>query len=261
MRGGAQAHLLRGDDEQYYVVKFRNNPQHVRVLANEFLATRLAERLGLPVPAAELIEVGEWLIANTPDLHFQVAGGKVPCLPGLQFGSRYAVDPRTGQVFDYLPEQLFEQVRNLDTFAGALAFDKWTCNANGRQAVFCRKARERKYTATFIDFGHCFNQGEWSFPDSPLRGTYAWNSVYAGIAGWRAFSPWLERIEAFDEAAAFAAGEDIPPEWYGGDPDQLECLIAQLMKRRARVRELLDEFRRSSRHPFPSWADAKVGRA
>src|SRR4030081_3163298 len=49
MRGGAQSHLMRCDDGHYYVVKFRNNPQHERVLANEFLATRLAERGGLPV--------------------------------------------------------------------------------------------------------------------------------------------------------------------------------------------------------------------
>jgi hypothetical protein len=37
MRGGAQAHLMRCDDGSYYVVKFQNNPQHVRILANEIL--------------------------------------------------------------------------------------------------------------------------------------------------------------------------------------------------------------------------------
>jgi len=41
-----------------------------------------------------------------------------------------------------------------------LALDKWTGNANGRQAAFWRKGRERKYTATFIDQGYCFNAGE-----------------------------------------------------------------------------------------------------
>ena len=43
MRGGAQGHLMRCSDGNFYVVKFRNNPQHLRVLANELLATRLAE--------------------------------------------------------------------------------------------------------------------------------------------------------------------------------------------------------------------------
>jgi len=258
MRGGAQAHLMRADDEQYYVVKFQNNPQHVRVLANEFLALRLAERVELPVPAVEVVEVGEWLIANTPELHVQLAGEKVPCKPGQQVGVRYAVDPREGQVFDYLPEQLLDRVRNLDAFAGMLAFDKWACNADGRQAVFYRLARERKYTAVFIDFGHCFNQGDWTFPDSPLRGVYAWNAAYAGVTGWQSFSPWLERIEAFDERFAYATGEQIPPEWYG-DPDALERLVEQLMKRRGRVRELVEGFRKSPRAPFPNWNEKLSG--
>ena len=34
MRGGAQSHLLQADDGNYYVVKFRNNPQHRRILSN-----------------------------------------------------------------------------------------------------------------------------------------------------------------------------------------------------------------------------------
>ena len=68
MRGGAQSHLMLGSDGQLYVVKFQNNPQHVRVLANELYATRLAEAVGLSVPATEVIEVSEWLIQNTPEL-------------------------------------------------------------------------------------------------------------------------------------------------------------------------------------------------
>ena len=37
MRGGAQAHLMRCADDNYYVVKFQNNPQGRRILANELL--------------------------------------------------------------------------------------------------------------------------------------------------------------------------------------------------------------------------------
>jgi len=59
MRGGAQSHLMRCSDEAYYVVKFQNNPQGVRILANELLGTRLAARMGLPTPAAAVVEVRE----------------------------------------------------------------------------------------------------------------------------------------------------------------------------------------------------------
>jgi len=38
---------MRCDDGHYYVVKFQNNPQGARILANEMLAGRLALALGL----------------------------------------------------------------------------------------------------------------------------------------------------------------------------------------------------------------------
>jgi len=47
LRGGSQSHLLRASDGVSYVTKFQNNPQHVRVLANEMLAARLCGSSGL----------------------------------------------------------------------------------------------------------------------------------------------------------------------------------------------------------------------
>lgn len=248
---------MRADDGHFYVVKFKNNPQHPRVLANEMLATRLAEQIGLPVSAAEIIAVDEWLIRNTPEMNIQLAGSTLRCEPGLQFGSRYVVDPQDGQVFDYLPEAMLERVRNRDAFAGALAFDKWTCNADGRQAAFWRRTRERKYTATFIDHGYCFNAGGWSFPDSPLRGVYARNFVYAGVTGWESFEPWLSRIEQMEPEVIWACAEAVPPEWYG-DWDDMVALVTRLIERKTRVRGLIEEFRKSTRQPFPNWREAPV---
>ncbi len=255
MRGGAQAHLMRAADRHFYVVKFQNNPQHLRILANELLATRLAELIGLPVPVPAVIEVGEWLICNTAELSVQMGGQTLKCKPGLQFGSRYVADPFSAQIFDYLPEALLtgERVRNLEAFAGMLALDKWTCNVNGRQAAFWRRPRERKYTAAFIDQGYCFNAGEWTFPDSPLRGVYPRNQAYEGVRGWESFEPWLSRIEEMDAERIGAAAEDVPKEWYGNDWDAMERLVEALVERRGRVRELIASFRDSSRQPFPNW--------
>jgi hypothetical protein len=256
MRGGAQAHLMRCSDGKYYVVKFRNNPQHLRVLANEFLATRLAESAELPVPATAVVEVGEWLVEHTPDLNIQLASCTIPCQAGLQFGSRYVVSPLEGQVFDHLPSEMLERVRNLETFAGILAMDKWTCNANGRQATFWRKMRDKKYTVAFIDQGYCFNAGEWTFPDFPLRGVYARNEVYAGVCGWESFEPWLSRIETMHEDVIWSAAGEIPPEWYGSDWCALETMVQLLVARRERVRELISAFHVSLRRPFPNWLEA-----
>lgn len=156
-------------------------------------------------------------------------------------------------MFDYLPSEMLERVRNLEAFAGILAVDKWTGNANGRQATFWRKMRDKKYTVAFIDQGYCFNAGEWSFPDHPLRGVYARNEVYASVTGWESFEPWLSRIEKMKDEVAWRAAGEIPPSWYADDWDALEGLVRRLLERRARVQELITAFRMSTRNPFPNW--------
>ena len=207
MRGGAQSHLMLGSDGHLYVVKFQNNPQHLRVLANELYATRLAEAVGLSVPATEVVEVSEWLVENTPELYMETAHQQERCAAGLQFGSRYVGGLMPGQVVDYLPEEQLAEVRNLTEFAGMLVVDKWTCNSNGRQAVFHRKPREKRYAANFVDQGYCFHAGEWSFPDAPLRGVYGRNRVYADVTGWASFEPWLSRVEGLEPDAVWQIAE------------------------------------------------------
>ena len=254
MRGGAQSQLMLGADGKLWVVKFQNNPQYLRVLANELIATRLAQTAGLTVPSSDVVEVTEWLIANTADMHVEMPRGqREKYRAGLQFGSQFVGGLMPGQVVDYLPEQQLDEVRNLQEFAGMLALDKWTGNCNGRQAVFDRKPRERKYRATFIDQGYCFNAGEWTFPDTPLRGVYARNQVYAGVTGWMSFEPWLSRMETMEAETLWAIAEIVPPEWYGGDTAVIERLTEQMLVRRGRLRELIGSFRDSNREPFPMW--------
>lgn len=253
MRGGAQGHLMLGADGHIYVVKFQNNPQHRRVLANEFLASRLARAAGLTVPHGELIEVSPWLVENTPHLEIDLGPTRERCRAGLQFGSRFAGGTMPGQVLDYLPEEQLTELKNLAEFAGVLALDKWTANANGRQAVFVRRQRERRYTAVFIDFGYCFHAGDWRFEDAPLRGVFYRNAVYQGIKGWEAFEPWLTRLETMAEETVWSAAGEVPPEWYGGDLSEMEALVEKLLARRSRIRELIEDFRRSDRDPFPQW--------
>ena len=258
MRGGAQSQLMLGADGHLWVVKFQNNPQHRRVLANELIATRLAEAIGLTVPKSDVVEVSDWLIRNSPGMVVELGrGARELCTAGLQFGSQFVGGLMPGQVVDYLPEPQMEEVRNLAEFAGILALDKWTGNCNGRQAVFERRPRERKYRAVFIDQGYCFNAGEWNFPDSPLRGVFPRNQVYARVTGWDSFEPWLSRIEGFDAGPLWGVAEEVAPEWYGGDLSTIERLMEQLLVRRGRVRELIGSFRDSDREPFPNWGAVK----
>ena len=119
MRGGAQSQLMLGADGNLWVVKFQNNPQHRRVLANELIATRLAEAIGLTVPKSDVVEVSDWLIRNSPGMVLEFGkGARELCAAGLQFGSQFVGGLMPGQVVDYLPEPQMEEVRNLTEFAG-----------------------------------------------------------------------------------------------------------------------------------------------
>ena len=254
LRGGSQAQLLRASDGAYYVTKSLNNPQHVRVLANEMLAARLGHLLGLPLPRVEPIEVSEWLIEHTGELRIDLAGSSTLWKAGVHLASLYVDDPSNGPVFDYLPESLLERLDNARDFARVLVLDRWTCNSDGRQAVFSRKAKRRStYSATFIDQGYCFNAGDWDFPDSPLRGVFAMNCVYRHVAGWSAFEPALTRAEQMDVDVIWRIATAIPPAWYEFDRDGLNRLVESLYKRRAIIRDLITAFRQSSRDPFPNW--------
>src|SRR5450631_116591 len=129
LRGGAQSHLLRASDGASYVTKFQNNPQHVRVLANEMLATRLGLVLGLPMPRVEVIQVSDSLIEHSEELRIRLAGQRIPCRSGKQLGSLYVGSP--GRTLDYLPQELLARVSNMGDFARVLVLDKWACNADG----------------------------------------------------------------------------------------------------------------------------------
>jgi hypothetical protein len=239
--------MLVASDGNAYVVKFANNPQSPRVLVNEWLACSIGRALGLTIPEPVILSVPEEFVARDPSLVIRLANSTVKCSPGPAFGSR--IISGLG-IVDYLPESALHKVENLEEFAGVFALDKWLCNCDGRQAVFCRK---RTFRAHFIDFGYCFNAEEWSFPDSPLRGVYPFRRVYDGVRGWQSFDPWLSRIENFRLSTLRAIAAEVPLEW--ATPEALLELIDCIDARRARIRELIAEVHQSPHNPFGMWKE------
>ena len=265
MRGGAQAHLVEADDGHFYVVKFRNNPQHRRVLVNEWIACTFLEFLQIATPAFAVVRITPEFIAANPEVAIQIGARREPPVAGWHFGSRYPGHPERVAVYDFVPDVLLEKVGNLPEFAGMLAFDKWMGNADARQCIFIR-ARLREYAPAyadhplrvgfiglFIDHGYSFNGPYWEFTDAPAAGLYFRPRVYASLRSAADFQPWLERIAAFPEEVVDDALKRLPPEWLEGDFDSLLRLLESLMARRKKVADLL-QVSLSMRHEmFPSW--------
>ena len=256
MRGASQPWLVRCEDGDSYVVKFQNNPQHARVLANEMLASRLAQLVGLPVAAPAFIEVSRSLLGSHPQLAFDVGERREPIQPGTQFGSRFPGIPSQTLVVDFLPDRLLRRVKDLNSaFLGAFVFDKWTCNCDGRQVIFHRPAggEGSAYSVAMIDQGFCFNDGDWTFPDSPLRGLYPRRLVYEKVRGMESFEPFLSRLENLTTGELEECTGGIPTEWCEPDPRQLARLVEVLHARRRTLRQAIIDAKNSSLAPFPNW--------
>ena len=202
MRGGAQSHLLEADDGHWYVVKFRNNPQHRRILVNELLAPRCSDYLKIAAPETALIQRQPGVPGRQPGRPSHARRPqRIAGRARLAF--RLALPGRPGRtaVYDFLPDALLPQVANLEDFRAILVFDKWAGNADGRQCVFYRAmvrrgesgARRRAgrpgFVARMIDHGFAFNGPNWDFPESPLQGLYARRLVYEPVRSLDDFSP------------------------------------------------------------------------
>lgn len=262
MRGGAQAHLIECDDGLSYVVKFRNNPQHRRILVNEWLGSVILDHLQISSPTISQVNVSAEFLEAHPDVFVQLGSRRLEVEPGPHFGSRYAGSDKS-IVYDFLPDPLLTRVRNLNQFLGVLAFDKWVGNVDTRQAVFVRQRSMRNrpaeltsrcgYDAQMLDEGYIFGGPDWTFQDSPLQGLYFRPSVYASVASIDDFQPWLDRVLKFPAEALYAAIEQIPAGWLVGEESALDRLITRLMLRRNRVPDLISSLRCGRANPFPAW--------
>src|SRR5690606_32277431 len=90
MRGGAQAWLIRAATGDSYVVKFRENSQHRRILINEWIAGSFLEQLGLCAAKTALIHCSQEWLGQACDEGLAIEHGNASRIisPGLHLGSK-----------------------------------------------------------------------------------------------------------------------------------------------------------------------------
>jgi hypothetical protein len=266
MRGGAQAHLVEAADGCFYVLKARNNPQHARILVNEWVCSVFLRFLQLNTPEAVILEVDADFQQATPALALHLGTKNVPVETGWHFGSRYPGDPDRVAVFDFLPDALLPNVGNHRELLGMYVFDQWVANGDSRQAIFYRAQlrlprtdetpapARAGFVASFIDHGFAFQGPRWEFRDAPLQGVYHRRQVYHRVKGWDDFEPWLSRIEHFPPEVIDEALRQVPLEWSRDDRTLLEATLDHLLRRRGQVRRLVEAARGAGVNLFPNWS-------
>jgi len=104
-----------------------------------------------------------------------------------------------------------------------------------------------------IDQGFCFNDGDWTFPDSPIRGIYPRRLVYENVRGMESFEPYLSRLENFTMGELEDCAREIPSNWCEPEPSQLAQLIEVLYRRRRTLRQAIIDSKNCALAPFPNW--------
>lgn len=264
MRGGAQAHLFACSDGRHYVTKFTNNPQHRRVLVNEWISTVLLQHLGILTPEAQVVELTQQFLAGEPDVCLQLGSGKVPIPPGWHYGSQYPGNPSSEAVYDFLPDAMIEQVANLEHFAAILVFDKWAANSDARQAIFFRRrlkawlaesdctAQQKGFIAQMIDHGYAFDGPHWEFIDTPMAGLYFRPLVYRRLDGPDRLEPWLTRATECPECVFDEILRTTPRTWIEGEEHDFERLLETLYARRRKIPDLVSATARAKPDLFPA---------
>jgi len=265
MRGGAQSHLLEADDGHYYIVKFQNNPQHRRILVNEWIAGEILSYLRISSPEQRIVAVSREFLDRNPDVGLRTGTRHIGVEPGWHFGSRHPGTPQSTAIYDFIPDALLGQVANADQFLASLVYDRWVANSDGRQSIFFRAQlkdwlaqpgippRKMGFVALMIDHGYSFNGPNWDFPESAVTGLYPRRAVYSRVRSIDDFDPWLTRVIHFPEEVLDRALRQIPPDWIGEDEAALEKMLERLLGRRKRVPDLLHACRKASVDPFPRW--------
>lgn len=232
------------------MIKTIDNQQHRRVLSNEWLASSIAMACGLSVPPFGPVYLSAEFVKNSPRLLMRRGGVSVAVAPGVAFGSRF-VSNASGELRSVnVAGRTDGHIVNIGEFAGIMVIDKWLCNCDNRQVIYAPAGRGTGRRALFIDHGFVFNAGDWNFPDSPLRGLYRNYQVYSNIRGWADLDGWLQKVEAFPRSSLGSIAMAMPREWREGE---IWSVLEQLLRRRGKVRGLINESRLASTHLFPNW--------
>jgi hypothetical protein len=113
-----QAQLYACSDGHRYVLKLPGNKQGRRCIANDFIATQLAKRLGLPVLDSSFVHVMPELL---PDSH------QYPDHANLKHGIAWGTRFRTDLSEPETPEDL-RKLRQKHLIPLVIAFDHWIFN-------------------------------------------------------------------------------------------------------------------------------------
>jgi hypothetical protein len=204
-------------------VKFLQNPQGPRVLANELIGFGLASLLGLEHPNVGIVEI-ETKILSGGSLLVNVEGEQYLFEPGLHFYSQWLSDV---DILNPLDLEKIGVSQNPDMLSGVvlldLLLDNWDRKPTNINLLLTRERGRQRLK--LIDLGLAFGGPLWTlgnlqphpqfgyFPplNEPLR--YKNLSLLLKTIKKEDFTPYLSRLEYVTRASLETIIKGIPDAW------------------------------------------------
>ncbi len=225
-----------GTTDGDFVVKVANNPAGPRVLANDWVGTRLAGIIGVPTPEPMIVEV-------PPGLVMELRPGLVAAA-GPAFGSRFEDGNAWGG------EASTRGVANADVFSRLVVLDTWILNVDrysvdesGRVRrnvdnlfLSTRDAPKGKFILKALDHGHCLGGPSASAAFLRKIDNIKLDRHYGLFPEFpapdlRIVEETLSTIVGLPRSALAEILAELPPEWGFGGRENVEAVVRFLVDR------------------------------
>ncbi|WP_410514555.1 hypothetical protein PaeBR_09300 [Paenibacillus sp. BR2-3] len=245
-QGRTLPHLFYCDDGYPYVVKLMNNEQGSGVLANEFIAFRLATLLNLPAAEYKIVNISSELVDVFPALK------RLNVPAGPHIGCLFAEQAIT------LENKVdFSICQNIKDMAGMIVFDHWIMNwdryVTGANLLFLQDTTQ----LLLIDHSNAFCGPDWDsreLEENSEDMEVYWGPFYEMftpyIDGSDPFEPYLTVLEALDRRQLTRAVNGMPGKWKISRSMQ-ESLVEFLYARKNLVRGAMLQLQ----DKFPIWSE------
>lgn len=236
-KGKSKPLLFQCDDGRDYVVKTMSNPNHGdarKILANDYIANKLAEYLKLPVAEGQIIYLSQEVIDQIPVIE------NYDIQPGMHFGCIFYKNKERPT----RPERN-QKCINLNEMPGIIVFDHWVRNRDraDNQWNLIVDIREDDNKLYMIDHGGCFfssRRSATSLRKYAGRMSVYWGKLYKQfkyfIKDKAAFDHYLKAIEEFPDEEINNIVYSTPAEWEP-DQDELDAIIEYLIIRKTKLQE------------------------
>jgi hypothetical protein len=226
--GGSEPHLFEVVEGPAQMVKAQNNPQGLRVLANELVGSLCLDWLDVVHPPGAIVDLPPEILNLSPGAVFN---NGTPLASGESFGSEHWQSDPQGAVDVAL-------IENRRDVAGAMALDTWIQPHDARQyRVRASADVPGRYEFIPLDQGHCFGNPEWtaaSFADAPAP-VLAAPVCPVDAADVQNFA---QRLRSFQQRDAERMVDQVPAAWLAA-ADRSE-LVSYLTSRAPHAADALE---------------------